>query len=151
MMNRYIEHSQVVTTNKYNTITDFHTTKHSTPELLSELTLLFVTALNNGYSFTMFSSSVSCQRILIHKLKQSLSKYNCTSTTAHIATSNHTLSFHRPTSDSSSTSNFPWASPTENRQLHCTNLWTIRSLLHSLGTDLAQKTQVPYWYVAQTA
>jgi hypothetical protein len=57
-MNRFIDHSQVVTTNKYNTITDVHTTKHSTLEL-SLLSLVFVTALNNGYSFTMFSLSVS--------------------------------------------------------------------------------------------
>jgi hypothetical protein len=34
-MARFIDRSQVVTTDKYNTITDFHTTKHSTLELLS--------------------------------------------------------------------------------------------------------------------
>jgi hypothetical protein len=28
-MNRFIEHSQVVITTKYNTVTDFHTTNHS--------------------------------------------------------------------------------------------------------------------------
>jgi hypothetical protein len=47
-MNRFIDHSQVVTTNKYNTITDFHSTEHSTLEHLSLLSLVFVTALNNG-------------------------------------------------------------------------------------------------------
>jgi hypothetical protein len=63
-MNRFIEHSHVVTTNKYNSITDFHTTKHSTLELLSLPALVFVTAHNNGFSFTMSSLSVSWQRIL---------------------------------------------------------------------------------------
>jgi hypothetical protein len=29
-MNRFIERSRVVTTTKYNTVTDFHTRKHST-------------------------------------------------------------------------------------------------------------------------
>jgi hypothetical protein len=67
-MNRFIDRSQVVTTNKYNTVNDFHTTKHSTLDLLSLLSLVFVTALNNGYSFTVFSLSVSWQRILTHEL-----------------------------------------------------------------------------------
>jgi hypothetical protein len=55
------DHLQVVTTNKYNTVTDFHTTKHSTLDVLSMLSLVFVTFLNNGYSLTMFSLSVSLQ------------------------------------------------------------------------------------------
>jgi hypothetical protein len=58
-MNRFIDHSQVVTTNKYNTVTDFHITKHTTLDLLSLLSLVFVTALNNGCSFTMFTLSIS--------------------------------------------------------------------------------------------
>jgi hypothetical protein len=54
-MNRFIGRSHVVTTNKYNTDTDFHTTKHSTLELHSLLSLVFVTAPNNGYSLTVFT------------------------------------------------------------------------------------------------
>jgi hypothetical protein len=34
--NRFIDHLQVVTTNNYNTIADFHTTNHSTLSLESE-------------------------------------------------------------------------------------------------------------------
>jgi hypothetical protein len=64
----FIDHSQVVTSNTYNTVTDFHTTKHSTLEFSSLLLLVFVTALNNGYSFTVFSLSVSWQRILTQEL-----------------------------------------------------------------------------------
>jgi hypothetical protein len=51
------------TTNQCNTLTRVHTTNHSTLDLLSALSLVFVTALNNGYSFTMFSPSVSWQWI----------------------------------------------------------------------------------------
>jgi hypothetical protein len=36
----FIDHSQVVTTTKYNTLADFHTTNHSTLNLLSVLTLV---------------------------------------------------------------------------------------------------------------
>jgi hypothetical protein len=74
-MNRFIDRLQVVTTVKYNIITDFHTTKHSIilVELLSLLSLVFVTALNNGYSFTKCSLSVSWQRIQ-HMNYKSLAK-----------------------------------------------------------------------------
>jgi hypothetical protein len=61
-MSRFIDRSQVVTY-KYNAITDFDTTKHFTLEFLSLLSLVFVTALNGGYSFTTFSLSVSWQEI----------------------------------------------------------------------------------------
>jgi hypothetical protein len=37
----FIDHLQVVTTNNYNSITDFHTTNHSTLSLLSLLSLVF--------------------------------------------------------------------------------------------------------------
>jgi hypothetical protein len=39
-MNRFIDHLQVVITNNYDTIADFHTTNHSTPSLLSLLSLV---------------------------------------------------------------------------------------------------------------
>jgi hypothetical protein len=39
-VNRFIDHAQVVTTNNYNTIADFHTTNHSTLSLLSLLSLV---------------------------------------------------------------------------------------------------------------
>jgi hypothetical protein len=40
-MNRFIDHLQVVTTNTYNTIADFHTTNPSTLSLLGLLSLVF--------------------------------------------------------------------------------------------------------------
>jgi hypothetical protein len=84
-MNRSIEHSQVVTTSNYNTIADFHFTNHSTL-----------------ICFHYSSLSVSWQRIY--------------STLTVNKSSNHTLSFHRLTSSSSSTTrtNYPWISPTDN-------------------------------------
>jgi hypothetical protein len=39
MVNRFIDHLQVVTTNNYNTIADVHATNHSTLSLLSLLSL----------------------------------------------------------------------------------------------------------------
>jgi hypothetical protein len=50
--------------------------------------------------------------------------------------SNHTLSLHRPTSNSFSTTNFPWLSLTAN----CLTV-TLGTLLYSLGTDTHQETQ----------
>jgi hypothetical protein len=41
-MNRFIDHSHVVTTNNYNTLADLHTTNHFTLSLLS-LFLLVIT------------------------------------------------------------------------------------------------------------
>jgi hypothetical protein len=67
--------------------------------------------MNNGYSFTKFSLSVPWQRILTQELL-SPSRYHCT--TAHIKSSIHTVSLHRPTCNSSSTTNFPWLTPNEN-------------------------------------
>jgi hypothetical protein len=40
-MNIFIDHLQVVTTNNYNTVADFHTTNDSTLNLLSLLSLVF--------------------------------------------------------------------------------------------------------------
>jgi hypothetical protein len=40
LVNRFIDHLQVVSTNKYNTVADFHTTNHSTLSLLSMLSLV---------------------------------------------------------------------------------------------------------------
>jgi hypothetical protein len=77
----FIDHIQVVTTNKYNTVAVFHTTHHSTLEL-SLLSLVFVTALSNDYTFTVFSLSVSWQRILTQELWQRRFRYHCA--TAHV-------------------------------------------------------------------
>jgi hypothetical protein len=62
-VNRFIDHLQVVTTNKYYIPAHSHTTNHSTLNLLSVLSLV-VTALNNGCFSEMFSLYVSWQRIL---------------------------------------------------------------------------------------
>jgi hypothetical protein len=64
----FIDPVQVVTTNKYNTVADFHTTNHSTVNLLGLLSLVFIAALNNGYSSAVFSLSVSWQWILTQEL-----------------------------------------------------------------------------------
>jgi hypothetical protein len=78
-MNRFIEHSQVVTTTKYNTVTDFHTRNHST---LSLLPLVFTTR--------------SWQRIYnTGNIKVSL---NHILPISHTKSSNHKLSLHRSTS-----------------------------------------------------
>jgi Ca2+-binding RTX toxin-like protein len=60
--NNLIDHLQVVTTHNYNTITDFHTTNHSTlSSHLSFTSLYVITALNNVqvYSSAMISLDVS--------------------------------------------------------------------------------------------
>jgi hypothetical protein len=41
LVNRFIDHLQVLTTNNCNTIADFHTTNHSTLSVLSLLSLVF--------------------------------------------------------------------------------------------------------------
>jgi hypothetical protein len=64
----FTDHVQVITTNNYNTVADFHTTNHSTLNLLSLLALVFVATLNNGYSSAMFSLSVSWQWILTQEI-----------------------------------------------------------------------------------
>jgi hypothetical protein len=64
----FIDHVEVITTNKYNTVADFHTTDHFTLNLLSLLSLVFIAALNNGYSSALFSLSVSWQWILRQEL-----------------------------------------------------------------------------------
>jgi hypothetical protein len=70
-VNRFIDHLQAVTANNFNTIADFHTTNHSTLSSQSAFTGRYlVTALNNGYSSTMFSLDVSCYRILTTEILQ---------------------------------------------------------------------------------
>jgi hypothetical protein len=60
LMNRFIDHLQVVITNTYNTIADFRITNHSTLSFQSTFASpYFVTALNNDYSSAMFSLDVS--------------------------------------------------------------------------------------------
>jgi hypothetical protein len=63
----FIGHLLLEATNLYNTLTYF-TTSYSTLDLLSLLSLVFATAVNNVYSFTLFSLSVSWQRILKQEL-----------------------------------------------------------------------------------
>jgi hypothetical protein len=40
LVNRFVDHIQIVSTNNYNTIADFHTTNHSTLRLLSLVSLV---------------------------------------------------------------------------------------------------------------
>jgi hypothetical protein len=54
-MNRFIDHLQVVTTNNYNTISDFHLEFSQS----SFTSLYLVTVLNNGYSSVVFLLDVS--------------------------------------------------------------------------------------------
>jgi hypothetical protein len=65
----FIDHSQVVTTNNYNTIADFHTTAHKIKSSISALASRYwATGINNGYCFTVFSLSVSWQRIVTQEV-----------------------------------------------------------------------------------
>jgi hypothetical protein len=68
----FTDHLQAVTTNNYNTVADFHTTNHSTLNLLSVLSLVFVTPLNIGYSSAMFSLPDSWQWTITVTLQISL-------------------------------------------------------------------------------
>jgi hypothetical protein len=65
-VNGFIDHLQVVATNNYNTITDFHI-KSSQSNFAS---LCSVTALHNGYSSAMSSLDVSWLRILAVEILQ---------------------------------------------------------------------------------
>jgi hypothetical protein len=76
-----------VTTGNYNTIANFRFTNRSTP--------VFSVYLH-------YSSLFVSWRWIYNTLTENKS-------------SNHTLSLHRLTSDFSSTSNFPWLSPNDNR------------------------------------
>jgi hypothetical protein len=62
----FIDHLQIVTTNNYYTIADFHT-KSSQSAFTS---LYLVTALHNGYSSAMSSLDVSWWRILAMEILQ---------------------------------------------------------------------------------
>jgi hypothetical protein len=67
----------------------------------------------------MFSLSVSCQRVLHRNYKKShlVTHFLYHYTIAHMKSWNHPLSLHRPTFNSSSTTNFQSLSPTDNRTL----------------------------------
>jgi hypothetical protein len=68
MVNRFIDHLQVITTNNYNTIADSHT---KSPE--SAFTSLYLlTALNNDYSSAVFSLDVSWWQISAMEILQLL-------------------------------------------------------------------------------
>jgi hypothetical protein len=59
-MDTFIDHLQVVTTNNYNTIADFHNRNHFTLSPLSLLSFVYlVTALHNGYSSAVFLLDIS--------------------------------------------------------------------------------------------
>jgi hypothetical protein len=105
----FINHLQVVTTTKYNTVTDFHTTNHST--------LIFSVCFHQSPLF------VSWQRI-----------YN---TLTVNKSSNHILSLHRPTSNSSTTI-FPIS---DLRRLNSQLFWEPRYIA---AVRTTQKTQLPY-------
>jgi hypothetical protein len=84
MMNRFIDHLQVVTTNNYYTISDFHSINHSTLSLFNLHSRVF-TALHNGYASAVASLYVlwewiltSVVRWLILRIPQLL---NCTAVT----------------------------------------------------------------------
>jgi hypothetical protein len=68
-MNGFTDHLQVVTTNNYYSTADFHTTNHSTLNLLSVLSLVFTI------------------RFLATDLTQSQCTSNTTVTTAHVQSS----------------------------------------------------------------
>jgi hypothetical protein len=55
LVSRYINHLHVVTTNKYNTVTDFHTKEHSTFDALRLLPPVFVTTLNIFFIYSVFT------------------------------------------------------------------------------------------------
>jgi hypothetical protein len=60
LVNRFIDHLQVVTTNNYYMFADFHTTNHLTLSLLSLLPLVFIgNSSHNGYSSAVSSLDVS--------------------------------------------------------------------------------------------
>jgi hypothetical protein len=60
LVNIFIDHLQVVTTNNYNTIADFNTTNHFTLSSQSTFTSFYlVAALRSGYSSAVFSLNVS--------------------------------------------------------------------------------------------
>jgi hypothetical protein len=70
----------------------------------------------------MFPLSVSCQRILYRNYKKShlITHSQCHCTAAHTKSSNHTLRLHRSTSNSSSTTKFPWLTSTfQSNSLNC--------------------------------
>jgi hypothetical protein len=59
-VNRFIDHLQVVITNNYYTVADFHITNHSALKSSESAFTSFylVTAVNNGYSSSVFSLDV---------------------------------------------------------------------------------------------
>jgi hypothetical protein len=65
-VNRFIDHLQVVTTNNYYAIDDFHTTDHSTlkSSQFAFTGLYLVTPLRNGYSSATFSLDVFWEKNL---------------------------------------------------------------------------------------
>jgi hypothetical protein len=64
----FTDHVQDVTTEKYNTLAEIHTTDHFILNILSLFSLVFAAVLNNGYPSAVFALSVSCQQILTQEL-----------------------------------------------------------------------------------
>jgi hypothetical protein len=117
-MNRFIEHSQVVITTKYKTVTAFHTTNHST--------------LIYSIYFQQSSLSVSWQKVSLNHTLPILRYYS----TFKIFKS------HVKSSNSSSTTNFTWLSLTVN----CLSVM-LGTLLYSCGTDTHHMKHGLYCYV----
>jgi hypothetical protein len=63
-VSRFIDHSQVVTTNNYYTVADIHTTNHSTLSLLSLFPLVFT----NSSPQWLFLCRVFTRRLLVTNL-----------------------------------------------------------------------------------
>jgi hypothetical protein len=62
---RFIDHSQAVTTNNYNSITDFHITNHP---ILSFSVYFYQSYLSNSFSQWLSLCSVFTRRFLVTKL-----------------------------------------------------------------------------------
>jgi hypothetical protein len=90
-MNRFIESSPVVTINNYYTIAEIHNLQSLHTNLLSLFPLVFT---------VRFLARIYNTGTIKVSLNYTL-PYHCTS--AHTKSSNHTLSLHRSTSNSSST------------------------------------------------
>jgi hypothetical protein len=89
------------------------------------------------YTITAFHTSKHSTLISTSLHWNTHSQYHCT--TAHLKSSNHTLSLHRLTSNSSSTTNFPWISLTAN----CLTVM-LGTFLYSRYTDTHHRKQVTW-------
>jgi hypothetical protein len=75
--NSFIDHSQVVTTNKYNALADCHATNHSILDRLSVLPLVFVAALNNVFTSRFLATDVNAVTRSLTKLHAPNIRISC--------------------------------------------------------------------------